>query len=111
METKILIPMLNCSGTTTIKQLQPRYAIQRILKGQAKWIRNNTAIQQIEPCPILTVFSKVGATFSVAEAMKKLTALFVNDPFPKQRASGSLGGASHAKFISLTADGKWIRIK
>ena len=107
---KNLIQLFDSNGKY-VKVLHPRYAIQRVLKGRAKWIRNNTAIQEIEPCPILSVFSEVGVTISVAEAMKELSALFINDPFPKQRASGSLGGASRAKFISLTTDGKWVRIR
>lgn len=49
------IPVFDEAGNY-IKDVFPRYAIQRVLKGQAIWIKRSSAIQVLKPCPILSVF-------------------------------------------------------
>lgn len=93
------------------KDVFPRYAIQRVLKGQAIWIKRSSAIQVLKPCPILSVFPSIGVSFSVRDAMNKLIALFPNDPYARYKAAGALGGASKHGCLSLDNNGVWIRIK
>ena len=94
-----------------IKDVFPRYAVQRVLKGQAMWIQHNSAIQVLKPCPILSVFSSVGVSFSVRDAMDKLIALFPDNPHARYKAAGALGGASNQGCISLDNNGVWTRVK
>ena len=77
------IPVFDEAGNY-IKDVFPRYAIQRVLKGQAIWIKRSSAIQVLKPCPILSVFPSIGVSFSVRDAMNKLIALFPNDPYALQ---------------------------
>mgnify|MGYP007113428737 CR=1 FL=1 len=58
------IPVFDEAGNY-IKDVFPRYAIQRVLKGQAIWIKRSSAIQVLKPCPILSVFPSIGVSFSV----------------------------------------------
>lgn len=68
------IPVFDEAGNY-IKDVFPRYAIQRVLKGQAIWIKRSSAIQVLKLCPILSVFPSIGVSFSVRDAMNKLIAL------------------------------------
>ena len=45
------IPVFDEAGNY-IKDVFPGYAIQRVLKGQAIWIKRSSAIQVLKPCPI-----------------------------------------------------------
>lgn len=94
-----------------IKDVFPRYAAQRVLKGQAMWIKHNSAIQVLKPCPILAVFPRVGVSFSVRDAMDKLIALFPDNPYARYKAAGALGGASNQGCLSLDNNGVWTRVK
>lgn len=42
---------------------------------------------------ILNVFTRIGVRLSVADAYQQLIALNPNDPYAKNKAAGSLGGA------------------
>ena len=44
------IPVFDEAGNY-IKDVFPRYAIQRVLKGQAIWIKRSSAIQVLKPFP------------------------------------------------------------
>lgn len=94
-----------------IKELFPRYAVQRVIQGEAEWIKNKSAIQKVKPCPILSVFTNVNDAFSVRDAMNKLMALFPNDPCARHKAAGALGGGSRQGIISLNNNRIWIRVK
>lgn len=56
------IPVFDEAGNY-IKDVFPRYAIQRVLKGQAIWIKRSSAIQVLKPCPILSVFPVLESLF------------------------------------------------
>lgn len=117
---KKLIPVFD-SNNNYIKSVYPRYAMQRVLKGRALWIKNNTALKMIPVTPaaviptpthaIAKVFSKIGSSFSIAMAMARLISLFPNDPFARQKAAGALGGASRSGFIVLQPNREWKRVK
>lgn len=119
MSTK-LIPIFD-SNNNYIKSVYPRYATQHVLKGKAKWIKNNTALQMITVTStvviptsthtITKVFSNIGNSFTIGIAMSKLVSLFPNDPFAQQKAAGALGGASRSGFIILQPNREWIRVK
>ena len=104
------IPVFDEAGNY-IKDAFPRYAIQRVLKGQAIWIKRSSAIQVLKPCPFLSVFPSIGVSFSVRDAMNKLIALFPHDPYERYKDAGALGGASKHGCLSLDNNGVWIRIK
>lgn len=48
---------------------------------------------------ILKVFSNVGDSFTIAEAYTSLIGLNSKDPYAKQKAAGSLGGAMNSGTI------------
>jgi len=59
---------------------------------------------------ITRVFTTMGHTESIADAYTKLIALNPTDKYNKQKAAGSLGGASRSGFIELK-NGQWTRIR
>lgn len=115
-----LIPIFD-SNNNYIKSVYPRYATQRVLKGKATWVKNNTALQLITVSPsvvispsthaIAKVFSHIGKSLTIGTAMSKLVSLFPNDPFARQKAAGALGGASRSGFIALQPNGIWQRVR
>lgn len=60
---------------------------------------------------ITTVFSSKSHTESISDAYNQLQSLNPLDPYTKQKAAGSLGGASRWKFIKLNNKGQWVRIR
>lgn len=48
---------------------------------------------------ILSVFTQVGDTYSVAQAYALLIQQWPNDPYARQKAAGSLGGAVHGRTL------------
>ncbi len=59
---------------------------------------------------ILKVFPKVGDRLSVAESYDRLLSLWVGDPYCKNKAAGSLGGAVHGGTIVLK-EGYYERVR
>ena len=59
---------------------------------------------------ITTVFKHPGDVKTVASAYKQLMDLHPNDKNKKQKAAGSLGGASNGKSIRFK-NGKWKRVR
>ena len=59
---------------------------------------------------ISQVFTQINQKESIASAYSKLIDLNHNDPYNKQKAAGSLGGASRHGFIVRT-DGKYTRVR
>jgi hypothetical protein len=60
---------------------------------------------------ITKVFTSKNHTESIADAYSQLQDLNPLDPYKKQKAAGSLGGASHWKFIELNNKRQWVRIR
>ena len=54
---------------------------------------------------ILNVFTRIGVRLSVADAYQQLIALNPNDPYAKNKAAGSLGGAVNGGTIVLHRNG------
>ena len=60
---------------------------------------------------ILNVFTRIGVRLSVADAYQQLIALNPNDPYAKNKAAGSLGGAVNGGTIVLHRHGYYERIR
>lgn len=60
---------------------------------------------------ILKVFKKVGDLLSVADAYRELMRLWINDPYARNKAAGSLGGAANGGTIVLDSNGYYERIR
>ena len=82
------IPVFDEAGNY-IKDVFPRYAIQRVLKGQAIWIKRSSAIQVLKPCPILSVFRSIGVSFSFRDSLYSFLALFPSVPSARYKADGA----------------------
>lgn len=59
---------------------------------------------------ILQVFNRVGYTLSVGSAYAALISLYSNQPYPKKKAAGSLGGAVNGGTIILR-NGNYVRVR
>lgn len=60
---------------------------------------------------ILSIFERVGDRFTAAEAYQGLMSRWANDPFARNKAAGSLGGAVHGGTILLDENGYYERMR
>ncbi|WP_310603716.1 hypothetical protein [Anaerosporobacter sp.] len=60
---------------------------------------------------ISQVFTQKGQTESISVAYGSLIKLNPADKYSKQKAAGSLGGASRWGYIDLLPGGKWMRVR
>ena len=106
------------SNNKLIKYVYSRYAVQQVIKGNARWNKTNTAIylatavnSQTVMHIITQVFSCKNDKLTIAQAMAQLSAFFPGDPYARYKASGSLGGASRSGYIVLLPNGIWQRVR
>lgn len=63
------------------------------------------------PTMISQVFVAKNHTETISDAYGQLQNLNPLDPYKKQKAAGSLGGASRWKFIELNNKRQWVRTR
>lgn len=59
---------------------------------------------------ILNVFKNIGYSFTIADAYRELIALNPNDPYAKEKAAGSLGGAINGGTL-MRSNNIYIRVR
>ncbi|MFI3226609.1 MAG: hypothetical protein R3Y09_04270 [Clostridia bacterium] len=95
-----------------IKKVYSRYAIGLMNKGKGWFKTRNIFILGTAPCAILRVFPKIGHTLTVSDATSQLETIFSNQAFAKNKARGSLGGASRWEVIEYNCiNDTWKRKK
>lgn len=108
---KNIVDVYNDKGVF-LKKVYSRYAEHQVLKGTAYWKNYSTIVIGPIKDAIMRAFPKVGDSLSVADTVETLEKHFRNCAFPKNKAYGSIGGASRHNFIEFdSSTKKWKRIR